>query len=57
MLAGGATEEDLVWTYQDPQREVAPIKDHLAFFNERVDLEVDGELQERPVTQWSRVRS
>ena len=33
------------------------IRDRLAFFNERVDIEVDGELQERPVTQWSRVRS
>jgi uncharacterized protein (DUF427 family) len=51
--AGGDTEEDLVWVYEDPLREAAPIKDHLAFFNERVDIEVDGELQERPVTQWS----
>jgi hypothetical protein len=25
----------------------------MAFFNERVDLEVDGEAQERPITQWS----
>ena len=53
VLAGGATEEDLVWLYEDPLREVAPIKDHLAFFNERADIEVDGVLQERPVTQWS----
>jgi uncharacterized protein (DUF427 family) len=52
--AGNQLEEDLVWVYEDPRREAAPIKDHLAFFNERVDIEVDGELQERPVTQWSR---
>lgn len=51
--AGGELEEDLVWCYTDPQREVAPIKGLLAFFNERADIEVDGELQERPVTQWS----
>lgn len=51
--AGGAEEEDLVWLYEDPRRDVAPIKGYLAFFNERVDIEVDGELQERPVTQWS----
>jgi uncharacterized protein (DUF427 family) len=50
---GGVVEEDLVWLYEDPTREVAPIKGHLAFFNERADIEVDGELQERPVTQWS----
>jgi uncharacterized protein (DUF427 family) len=52
--AGGDVEEDLAWFYEDPRREVAPIKNHIAFFNERVDLELDGELQERPVTQWSR---
>jgi uncharacterized protein (DUF427 family) len=46
-------ETDLVWSYPDPLREAEPIKDHLAFFNERVDIEVDGELEERPVTQWS----
>jgi uncharacterized protein (DUF427 family) len=46
-------EEDLVWTYAEPRREAERIKDYVAFFNERVDVEVDGELQERPVTQWS----
>jgi uncharacterized protein (DUF427 family) len=46
-------EKDLVWSYPDPLREVEPVRDHLAFFNERVDIEVDGEPQERPVTQWS----
>jgi uncharacterized protein (DUF427 family) len=49
-------EEDLVWSYADPRREVEPVRDYLAFFNERVDIEVDGELAERPVTQWSRGR-
>ena len=29
------------------------IKGLIAFFNERVDLEVDGERSERPRTQWS----
>jgi uncharacterized protein (DUF427 family) len=51
--AGGDIEEDLAWFYAEPQREVAPIKDMLAFFNERADIEVDGELQEQPITQWS----
>jgi len=47
-------EDDLVWSYLEPRREAEPIAGYLAFFNERVDLEIDGELQERPVTQWSR---
>jgi uncharacterized protein (DUF427 family) len=50
---GGEVEDDVVWTYTEPRRDVERIKDRLAFFNERVDLRVDGELQERPETQWS----
>jgi uncharacterized protein (DUF427 family) len=53
VIAGGSTEDDLVWIYANPLWQAAPIKDHVAFFNERVDIELDGELQERPVTQWS----
>jgi uncharacterized protein (DUF427 family) len=49
----GLEEEDLVWTYRDPQPGFELIRDQLAFFNERVDIEVDGERQERPGTQWS----
>jgi len=46
-------EQDVAWSYAEPRRDVEPIRDHIAFFNERVDIEVDGELEERPVTQWS----
>ncbi|MFL5826652.1 MAG: DUF427 domain-containing protein [Thermoleophilaceae bacterium] len=49
----GLDEEDLVWTYRDPQPGFERIRDQLCFFNERVDLEVDGEALERPITQWS----
>jgi len=47
-------EDDVAWSYPEPQREAERIRDYLAFFNERVDVEVDGELAQRPVTQWSR---
>jgi uncharacterized protein (DUF427 family) len=50
-------EHDLVWSYPDPRHEAARIEGYLAFFNERVDVEIDGELQERPVTPWSRPRA
>ncbi len=51
---GGEVHEDLVWTYPAPLAEVARIKDHLCFFNERVDrIEVDGVAEEKPKTQWS----
>jgi len=52
--AGGELHDDLAWTYPDPQHDAAPVRDLIAFFNERVDLDVDGEAQDRPRTQWSR---
>jgi uncharacterized protein (DUF427 family) len=51
---GDRVEPDLAWTYRDPLHDAAPVKDLIAFFNERVDLDVDGERWERPVTGWSR---
>ena len=52
--AGDTLHEDLAWTYPEPDRDAQAIRDLVCFFNERVDLEVDGEVQERPRTQWSR---
>jgi uncharacterized protein (DUF427 family) len=50
---GGRLELALVWTYREPLREVEPIAGRWCFFDERVDLEVDGERGERPRTAWS----
>jgi uncharacterized protein (DUF427 family) len=50
----GDVREDLVWTYADPRRDVERIRGHLCFYNEMVDIEVDGEAQERPVSPFSR---
>jgi uncharacterized protein (DUF427 family) len=52
-LEGGDTVKDLVWCYTDPLPEAIRIKGLRCFFNERVDLELDGELQERPDSPWS----
>ncbi len=51
--AGGERVEDLVWYYPDPIPAAGKIQGLSCFFNEKVDLEVDGEKQERPQTQWS----
>ena len=45
---------DVAWTYRRPLREAAEVTDRIAFFNERVDVVVDGERLERPITPWSR---
>jgi len=55
-LQDGTLHQDLIWCYPDPLAEVGPIAGRLCFFNERVDLELDGELQERPESPWSRPR-
>ena len=47
------TLTDVVWAYPDPIAECPKIKDLMCFFNEKVDIFVDGELQERPQTPWS----
>ena len=51
--AAGALEEALAWCYDEPRAEVGRIAGRIAFYDERVDVEVDGEPQERPLTQWS----
>ena len=51
--AGAGRLENLVWYYPEPLPAAGKIIDHLCFFNEKVDLEVDGEMQERPRTPWS----
>jgi uncharacterized protein (DUF427 family) len=49
-----AGEDAVAWTYPEPLREVEPIGNRICFYNERVDIEIDGELEERPETPWSR---
>jgi uncharacterized protein (DUF427 family) len=51
---GDRVEEDLVWTYREPQHDAEPVRDLLCFFDERVDVELDGRKLDRPQTQWSR---
>jgi uncharacterized protein (DUF427 family) len=51
--AAGTEREDLAWSYEAPLREAAEITALVAFFNEKVDVVVDGERSERPRTFWS----
>jgi uncharacterized protein (DUF427 family) len=46
-LTGGELVEDLVWSYEEPFPEVSRVGGLVCFYNERVDIEIDGELQER----------
>ncbi len=51
--AGGTTHQDLAWSYTSPIPECPKIENLIAFYNERVDLEIDGERLPRPRTPWS----
>jgi uncharacterized protein (DUF427 family) len=50
---GDAVHRDVAWTYPEPVIECPRIAGLVAFFNERVDLVIDGTRLERPRTPWS----
>lgn len=52
-LRGGTVVEDIAWVYPTTVPQLPTIQNHVAFFDERVDVLVDGVLQGRPTTKWS----
>jgi uncharacterized protein (DUF427 family) len=54
-VVDGRIVTDVGWSYDDEvRREGEPVRGLIAFYNERVDLDVGGKRQERPRTGWSR---
>ena len=54
VLVGAAGERhvpDIAWSYGAPRREVLPIAGPVAFYNERVDLLLDGRRLPRPIVR------
>jgi uncharacterized protein (DUF427 family) len=51
--AGDRVHEDLAWSYRTPLPESQKIAGLVAFYNEKVDIYVDGVLQQRPKTKFS----
>jgi uncharacterized protein (DUF427 family) len=50
--AGGELHLDLAWTYDFPTRQLQPIAGLIAFYNEKVDIFLDGRELERPTTHF-----
>ena len=50
-VAGG---DSIAWSYEDPLVDAAQVSGLIAFYDEQVDVIVDGRRRERPRTQWSR---
>ncbi len=53
VTVGDVTHDDIVWGYRTPLPESEPIAGLMCFYNERVDLEIDGEAIERIRTKFS----
>lgn len=49
----GTTHADLAWTYDFPTRQLLPIAGLVAFYDEKVDVFVDGTAVPRPRTHFS----
>jgi uncharacterized protein (DUF427 family) len=50
---GDRLHDDLAWTYHTPLPAVAPIANLVAFYNEKLDITVDGAALVRPNTHFS----
>lgn len=53
VVVDGTVHEDVAWAYETPLPEVAGIAGFLAFWDEKVDVVVDGVPQERPERPFS----
>jgi uncharacterized protein (DUF427 family) len=49
----GTTHDNLVWWYKHPTRESDPIAGRVCFYDEKVDVYVDGQRRERPKTHFA----
>lgn len=49
----GANLADLAWSYVNPLIDGEPIRDYVCFFDEKLDLSIDGTARPRPQTPWS----
>jgi uncharacterized protein (DUF427 family) len=54
LQVGDDVHENIVWSYEIPIPEAEGITGLMSFYNEHVDLIVDGEKQPRPDTPYSR---
>jgi uncharacterized protein (DUF427 family) len=53
LKVGAKTYPDYVWSYPRPIPEIPKIENLMCFYNEKVEIYVDGDLQERPASPFS----
>ena len=52
VTVGETVHENLVWAYDFPTRQLLPIAGLMSFYNEKVDVFIDGQPVVRPVTHF-----
>jgi uncharacterized protein (DUF427 family) len=53
----GDEHRDLAWGYEQPIDGVERIAGYICFYAEHTDHLIDGELQDRPISPWSKTSS
>ena len=53
LQVNGQSHQDLAWYYSEPYPESAKIGGLVSFYNEKLDIYVDGELEQKAKTVWS----
>jgi len=53
LTVGDRIHADIAWSYRTPLPESAGIGGLVCFYDERVDVEVDGQVRPRPVTEFA----
>jgi uncharacterized protein (DUF427 family) len=53
VTVGDRVTPDIAWAYQQPLHDASQVCGLTAFFDERVDVTVNGQRHERPITPWS----
>jgi uncharacterized protein (DUF427 family) len=54
VVLGETVHSDLAWSYDFPTRQLLPIAGLISFYNEKVDIILDGERLPRPETHFSK---
>ena len=50
---GGRVVDDIAWSYTLPRAESLPVAGMVCFYNEQVDIDIDGERQQRPTSHFA----
>jgi uncharacterized protein (DUF427 family) len=51
---GDGLLENIAWSYPEPRHDATAVRDLICFFDEVLDVDIDGDREQRPETPWGR---